>query len=231
MLRVTKLFKNKDRPGPRRRAIGAICGGIFLLNISAVPLIAQSADTPLANAQGIGTVREVSGTGSLGRQEPLPIMQPGMDIFTGDRARTEADSRAHLGFGTATQVFLGPESELIVDAFIAGSGGVIYLDGALLFDRTEGSADPEAEVVTDYGRIGVRGTRFFVARAEVGLEVFVARGAVSVVGNDPARTTVILTAGEGTQIPIPGAAPDPVRPWGEARIAAITRRVLGEGAP
>lgn len=152
-----------------------------------------------------------------------------MDIFSGDRARTEADSRAHLGFGAATEVFLGPESELLIDAFIAGSGGVIYLDGALLFERAEGSTEPESEVVTDYGRIGVRGTRFFAAIGPDGLAVFVERGAVLVSGTDTAQAGVALGPGQGTLIPTPGSAPNPPSLWSDARIAAISAYVLGQG--
>ncbi len=222
------MFQDEKRPGPRRRAIRAICGGIFLFGTGAWSAFAQSTDSSAIATQGIGTVREVTGTGGLGRQDPLPMMQPGMDIFTGDRARTEAESRAHLAFGRQTEVFLGPKSELIIDAFIAGSGALIYLDGSLLFDRVESEPDAEAEVVTEYGRIGVRGTRFFVALDEDGLGVFVARGEVSVTGNDPASTTVLLGAGDGTLIPSSGRPPNPANRWTDQRIAKITHTVLGE---
>lgn len=227
------MFSDQDRPGPRRRAISAICGGIFLLGASGHASFAQTAKaSPAATNSalgGIGTVRALTGTGGLGRQEPLPMMQPGMDIFNGDRARTEAESRAHLGFGTATELFLGPDSEVLIDAFIAGSGGVIYLDGALLFERPDGSTDPEAEVVTDYGRIGVRGTRFFAAIGLDGLAVFVERGAVVVSGTDAGQEGVMLGPGQGTVISEPGRAPNPPNLWSEARIAALKTLVLGEG--
>ena len=225
---MTKLFSDQDRPGPRRRAIGAFCGGIFFLGASGFAAFAQTADAGPVPTDGIGTVRALTGTGGLGQQDPLPIMQPGMEIFSGDRARTEAESRAHLGFGTATELFLGPESEVLIDAFIAGSSGVIYLDGALLFERAEGSTDPEAEVVTDYGRIGVRGTRFFTAFGPDGQSVFVERGAVVVSGTDAAQGGVALGPGQGTLIPEPGRAPNPPSLWSEARIAALRAFVLGD---
>lgn len=233
MLRSAKLFSKLKRPVPRRRAICTICGGILLLGMGGSWALAQTTTQPVpqqgADAGGIGIVRAISGTGGLGQADPLPVMQTGMDIFNGDLARTGAESRAHLGFGSATEVFLGANSEVIIDAFVAQSGGVIYLDGALLFDRADGSSDPEAEVITDYGRIGVRGTRFFVAKDETGLAVFVERGAVVVSGRDAATTSVALAAGQGTLVPEPGAPPSPASRWSQDRITAITRAVLGDG--
>ena len=232
MLRSAKLFSNLKRPVPRRRAICTICGGILLLGAGGSAARGQTLSEPLTeegpDAAGIGIVRAITGTGGLGQADPLPVMQTGMDIFNGDRARTDAESRAHLGFGSATEVFLGANSEVIIDTFVAQSGGVIYLDGSLLFDRADDSTDPEAEVLTTYGRIGVRGTRFFVAKDDTGLAVFVERGAVMVTGRDDAATIVALEAGQGTLLTEPGAPPTPASRWSEERIAAITRAVLGD---
>ena len=154
-------------------------------------------------------------------------MSAGMAIHLGDRARTGDESRAHLGFGTATEVHLGPKSELLIDGFIAESGGVIHLDGALVFDRPEGVADPEAVVETQFGRIGVRGTKFIIIPEEGGLGVFVERGLVEVTGYDLAASTVALRAGFGTFIPAIGAPPERARQWGESRVSAAFAFVLG----
>lgn len=227
------MFSKLKRPVPRRRAICTICGGILLLRAGGFAARAQTLSEPLADAgpdtAGIGIVRAITGTGGLGQGDPLPLMQTGMDIFNGDRARTDAESRAHLAFGLATEVFLGANSEVIIDAFVAQSGGVIYLDGSLLFDRADDSTDPEASVLTAYGRIGVRGTRFFAARDETGLAVFVERGVVEVTGRDANATTVALAAGQGTIVSEPGAPPTPANRWSRERITAITRAVLGDG--
>jgi ferric-dicitrate binding protein FerR (iron transport regulator) len=206
-------FITKNRPIPRRQAICLIGGGSF----------AFAASGAMA-ASGVGTVVQINGPGQVGRPDRLAAMQAGMDIFAGDLAVTGNEGRAHLGLGTATQIHLGPQSQLQIDAFIADIGGEIFLDGALIFDRDDGAPKVDMNFQTDFGRIGVRGTRFFAGPSDNAFAVFVERGVVEISGGGVRRS---LNAGQGAELRGKDAAPGPVGNWSEARIKAAFDWVLG----
>ncbi len=220
------MFSNPNRPVPRRQAIGLLSGGAFFARFAWLfalsgPVLAPPA---IAQAAGVGTVRGITGPGRVGKAEPLPAMQPGMSIFLGDRAVTGEEGRAHLGLGRATEIHLGPKSELRIDEFLASAGGVIHLDGALVFDRPDAKTEPALEIQTEYGRIGVRGTRFFAGREGDGFSVFVERGSVTVAA---AGSIVRVLAGQGTQIAAIGAPPAIPDRWTDDRVATVFADVLG----
>jgi ferric-dicitrate binding protein FerR (iron transport regulator) len=124
----------------------------------------------------------------------------------------------------ATEIHLGPSSQLQIDTFIAEAGGVIYLDGAIVFDRAETAPKIDLEFQTDFGRIGVRGTRFFVGPSENAFAVFVDRGSVEVSGGGVTRN---LAAGQGVNMRGKDLAPGPVEDWQDARTKAAFDWVLG----
>lgn len=203
-----------NRPIPRRQAISLIGGGAF----------AALATPGLTAGDGIGTVVEIKGPGQVGRPDKLAAMQAGMAVFVGDLAVTGSEGRAQLGLGPATEIHLGPLSRLQIDTFIAEIGGVIFLDGAVVFDRAETAPKVEVEFQTDFGRIGVRGTRFFIGPSENAYAVFVERGEVAVTGGGVTR---ILAAGQGADLRGTDVAPGPVEDWQEARVKAAFDWVLG----
>jgi ferric-dicitrate binding protein FerR (iron transport regulator) len=207
-------FITNNRPIPRRQAISLIGGGTFAL----------AATQALSTTDGIGTVVEINGPGQVGRPEKLAAMQAGMDVFSGDLAVTGSEGRAHLGLGPVTEIHLGPLSQLLIDRFIAEIGGVIFLDGALVFDRAETASKLDVEFQTDFGRIGVRGTRFFVGPSENAYAVFAERGSVSITGGGVTR---ILTSGQGAELRGNDIEPGPVGEWQEPRIMAAFDWVLG----
>jgi ferric-dicitrate binding protein FerR (iron transport regulator) len=203
-----------NRPIPRRQAIGLLGGGTF----AAIALPGLAAD------DGIGTVVDIKGPGQVGRPDRLTAMQAGMEVFVGDLAVTGSEGRAHLGLGQKTEIHLGPLSRLLIDRFIAEIGGVIVLDGAVVFDRAETAPKVDIEFQTDFGRIGVRGTKFFIGPSENAYAVFVERGEVAVTGGGVTRT---LTAGKGADLRGNDTAPGPVGDWQEARAKAAFDWVLG----
>jgi hypothetical protein len=213
------VFLVKHRSVPRRQVIFLLGGGTLFALLRRFGFGKAQAAT-----DGVGLVREVTGPGQVGQSDPLPAMEAGMPIFLGDRAITGAEGRAHLGFGERTEVHLGPQSELRIDTFIADAGGEIFLDGALIFDRPGPKSDSVLEVVTDYGRIGVRGTQFFAGPDKGGFGVFVVRGEVEVTA---ATQKVILTTGQGTLIKEKGAAPSRPSSWDRERVEAAFARVMG----
>jgi len=212
------MISVKPASVPRRQAISLIGGGTLLCVLPSLPARAEGAE--------VGSVVEISGAGELGQATPFAPMLPGMEILLGDRAVTGPDGRAHLSLGQATQVYLGLETALVIDAFVAEAGGVIYLDGGMIFDRPEGADSAALAVETDFGRIGVRGTKFFIGPepAHEGIGIFVERGEVVV---QAAGEEVTLMAGDGTVIPEIGQPPRPSSKWKEERIRAALLSILG----
>jgi ferric-dicitrate binding protein FerR (iron transport regulator) len=203
-----------NRPIPRRQAISLLGGGTF----------AALAMPGLAAGDGIGTVVEIKGPGQVGRPDNLAAMLAGMAVFAGDLAVTGSEGRAHLGLGPSTEIHLGPLSRLQIDSFIAEVGGIIFLDGSVVFDRAETAPKVEVEFQTDFGRIGVRGTRFFIGPSENAFAVFVERGEVAITGGGVTRT---LTEGQGADLRGNDVAPGPVGIWEKARAKAAFDWVLG----
>ena len=204
----------KNRPIPRRQAICLIGGGTFALSTGAA----------LAATSGIGTVVEINGPGQVGKPDRLAQMLAGMSLFDGDLAVTGAEGRAHLGLGRSTEIHLGPQSELRIDGFIAEIGGAIYLNGAIVFDRDDTAPPIDLEFQTEFGRIAVRGTRFFAGPSENAFAVFVERGTVTVSGGGVIKS---LKSGQGADLRGNALPPGPVGDWQKPRRDAAFSWVLG----
>lgn len=189
-----------------RRAF--LTGSVLALAMLAAPATAANAI--------IGTTDEVRGTVSRKIGGKNAQIRAGADIMDRDFIITGEESFAALTLGSDTKLLLGSQTQLLVDSFIAGQGGTIELGtGRMIFDRPEGAPKLDVALRTAFGMIGVRGTKFFAGPNRGAFAVFVERGAVDVTGGGVTRR---VGAGEGIDIPAPGAAPGEVRRWGEARI-------------
>lgn len=207
-------FITKNRPIPRRQAICLIGGGTFALTTGAA-----------FGVSGIGTVVAIKGPGQVGQPNQLAQMLAGMPLFEGDLAVTGSEGRAHLGLGRSTEIHLGPVSELRIDKFIAEIGGAIYLNGAIVFDRDDTAPPIDLEFQTDFGRIAVRGTRFFAGPSKNAFAVFVERGTVTVSGGGVTRS---LKSGQGVDLRNNTIAPGAVGNWSQSRIDDAFAWVLGQ---
>jgi len=146
------------------------------------------------------------------------------EIFVGDLVGTQPRSTMRLKLGTTTEVHLGPEARLKVDRFVQNAGGVLLLEaGGLMVNHPRDPASAGLAVRSSFGLIAIRGTRFFAGPSNGVFGVFTEEGEVMVVAAD---TTVVVAAGQGTNIARPGAAPSDPAPWGEARIRAA-RQLVG----
>lgn len=165
---------------------------------------------------GIGMVEDVRGEARAARDGRMVQLAPGMPILVGELLATGNDARLVLTLGAATRLRLGERTKLRVDAFEADRTCEFALGGgAVLYDHAGRSAKSDIEFNTLYGRLKVRGTRFFAGPVDGGFGVFVLQGAVSVFAGG---VTVNLEPGDGTVIPEPGAAPAGGRGWSEGRI-------------
>lgn len=186
-----------------------------------------------AATTAIGQVTDVTGAGILdhaGAQSPLAI---GAAIHDGDRVRTGPAALAALVLRTDTRINLGTDSDLTVERYLADIGGTLTIGGAMAFDRPEGLPPLDLTVVTAFGAIGVRGTRFFAGPSRGAFAVFVQRGSVAITASG---TRITLGPGEGVDLGRPAtrglvppaspgasggsaAVPPSVVRWGDARIA------------
>jgi hypothetical protein len=150
-------------------------------------------------------------------------LTPSVQVFVGDAVSTGVQSALSLRLGTATEVKCGAEARLRIDRFLVNAGGVLVLDsGGMLYDHDDAHGAAGLAVRCPFGLIAVRGTRFFAGPSNGVFGVFVARGAVQVVG---VNTWVLVTAGNGTDIARPGAEPTAPHLWGAERIAAAIASV------
>lgn len=164
----------------------------------------------------IGRAVEVTGEVNRRQENLLEGLRAGANLMDHDFVTTGKESFAELALGDDTSLLLGSETELLIDTFIAGQGGVIELGtGQVVFDRPEGLAKIDLTMRTAFGMIGVRGTKFFAGPNRGVFAVFVEHGRVEVTGGG---VTKAVSRGEGVEIKAPGEAPGEVKQWGEARI-------------
>ena len=143
-------------------------------------------------------------------------MEKASSLFIGDRVLTGAASRLTMLLGEDTTIKLGERANLLIDKFLAQTGGEIVLDGGpMLFDRPPGARAMTMRIKSSYGLIAVRGTKFFAGPSNGVFGVFVDHGTV-VVAADGEEVT--LNAGQGTNLSSPGAKPTAPAAWGAERI-------------
>ncbi len=168
-------------------------------------------------ASAVGSVRALSGRAEAEREAQMRLLAQEGEVFTGDRITTAAGSRAVLRLGAATELRMGSGTRIRIDRFLVNAGGVIDLDqGAVFIDKNPGSGG-SLSLRSSHGLIAVRGTRFYAGPSNGIFGIFVERGSVAVAG---AGRQVVLSAGEGTDIAAPGAAPTNPARWSQRRIQA-----------
>ena len=187
-----------------------------LLQVFAAGATCTAMPPVFAADTAVGTVSEIAGEviGELNGQSRN--LKRKSSIFLNETLRTAAQSRLRALLARKTSLRLGAKTTVRIDRFIVDQGGELVLDsGALLID-TRGKLLKNLEVESPFALIAVRGTRFFAGPIDGIFGVFVARGAVDVTAGG---STVRLKQGEGTDIARPGAAPGPVKMWGQPKIA------------
>ncbi|WP_173511041.1 FecR family protein [Sinorhizobium psoraleae] len=163
----------------------------------------------------VGKAEKIRGNVRRRQGEDEARLAVGGSVLDNDYVLTSTNSFADLAL-SETRILLGPQTELLIDSFIAEQGGTLELGlGRMVFDRPEGLSKVDVAVRTAFGMIGVRGTKFFCGPSRAAFAVFVERGAVSVEGGGVTRT---VTAGQGVDFDRPGAAPSEPTNWGQARI-------------
>jgi len=165
-----------------------------------------------------GKVEDLKGSAFADSGQQHRALDKASPIYVGDRVSTGAGSRLTMRLGTDTTVKLGENTQLVIDKFLPETGGEISLEsGPMLFDRPPGARRMPMQIRSAYALIAVRGTQFFAGPSNNVFGVFVQNGTLEVSG---AGTKVTLSAGQGTNLQAPGAAPTPPVNWGQPRIDA-----------
>jgi ferric-dicitrate binding protein FerR (iron transport regulator) len=169
-------------------------------------------------ADAAGEVEDLKGSAFADTSQQHRALDRTSPIYVGDRVSTGAASRLTMHLGTDTTVKLGENSQLVIDKFLPETGGEISLEsGPMLFDRPPGARRMPVQIRSPYAVLAVRGTQFFAGPSNGVFGVFVQQGTLEV---SAAGTTVTLSAGQGTDLRSPGAAPTPPVSWGKPRIDA-----------
>jgi hypothetical protein len=204
---------------PRRGAARAAPLSAVLLLLPFLLLLAA----PAAAQQAVGRVETAVGRVLLLRGGVTPVaLAADPSVHEGDVVRTGEASRARLLFLDGTVVQLGERSDLTVTRWVsgpAGRDGLLDLPLGWLRAVVSRIAGPSsARVVTTTAVAAVRSTDLAIEAGPDSTAVFVGEGAVEVGSAAPGVAgTVLLRAGEGTQVPR-GRPPDPPTAWGAGRV-------------
>jgi hypothetical protein len=122
------------------------------------------------SADNAGTVRTLTGAASVTRDSAVMPLAVGQQIFPGDRIAAAQSSYVGIVFNDATQVTIGPGSELLISEFefnpasYAGSLAVSFLKGSarVVTGVLSKYSSDRVRFYTPTATIGIRGTDFIV---------------------------------------------------------------------
>lgn len=211
----------------------------FLIAALAVFLVTFASHAFAATAQQkpegiIGTIMEVEGSASVTPAatkvaRPLALKD---SIHMNDVIVTNAKSRVLVLFIDNTQITMSENSKLTVDTYVfdpdnnAGNkASYNFLQGT--FQYVSGlvakKKDPDVNIETTYGTIGIRGTKLWAGNLKDSYGVHVDEGAVQV-RNDGGQ--VLVNKGQGTALKSRKVAPPPAFPFSNDQMQFIAQTVL-----
>lgn len=208
--------------GNRQRAGTPHFGRRVFLAAAAFSVMGAGVATTRAGSS-IGKATDVRGRVDRHQSGQPETLTAGADLLDQDHVVTGVDSFADLLLGRDTRILLGSETDLMIDTYLADTGGVLELGtGVMVFDRPEGLPKIDLAIRTTFGMIGVRGTKFFAGPNRGVFAIFVEHGLVEL---EAGGVTQAVAPGEGIEVAVPGGRPTvPVR-WGQARIDEAYRSV------
>lgn len=192
---------------PIRRRVPLAVAAVIALGLA--PTVGRAADP-------VGAVVTLRGAADAFARSDRRSLAPASEVFLEDTVTTAEQSRLEIRLGADTTLRLGEKGRARIARF-ASTGGTIDLEqGALMVDKAPESSARPLEIDSSFGRIAVRGTRFYAGPSRGVFGVVVLRGRVVV---SAAGASVELGEGQGTDIARPGAPPSPATTWGAARVA------------
>lgn len=195
-----------------RRIAAAMAAGLVFATLPA----------PAPAADPVGAVISLRGQASAFARSDRRALAPEAAVFRDDTVATAEQSRVEIRLGADTTLRLGEKGRVKLDRISAAGTTIDLEQGALVVDKAPESKARPLEIENSFGRIAVRGTKFFAGPSHGGFGVAVLRGHVVV---EAAGVSVDLREGEGTDIARPGDPPSPVKTWAPARLAEALAQV------
>jgi hypothetical protein len=128
----------------------------------ALAAVAAIAFAPVAYAQPDGIVVAVVQQAHIDAQTGKTVLMPANPVYSGDRITTDTIGNAQIKFRDDTKLVVGPNSALVIDAFIfnkddtARQVSISALKGAFRFISGKSPKDVY-RITTPTATIGIRG--------------------------------------------------------------------------
>ncbi len=196
---------------------------LIILAVVILVVVGGAPNGPALAADPIGSVTRMQGFSTGTIDGVTDALTPDSDVFLNQIVSTGEDARLEVTFADGTQLTLGEQAVMTLDAFVYDPGandgemklGVV---GAFRFISGQASklANTEVAVTTPVATIGIRGTDFWGGPIDDAFGVFLLEGAVSV--TNAAGEAILDQPGQGTDIDAPGVAPGDVTFWPQDKI-------------
>lgn len=181
-------------------------------------------------APDVGDVVRSRGTAQARQPHRIRRLMDGSDILHGDTLRTYAETRLQVEFEDGGRLYLGDDSEMIVDEMVydpsgKSKGSIRVLKGAfrMITGKINKTANGTMVVTTPVATIGVRGTDFW-GYQEAGKLTMALLDDSELVISTP-QETVILNEPMTAVVIADGKAPGTVFTLSPAQLQAAVRTV------
>lgn len=198
-----------------RTAAGTLLLCLGLL-APAVPVSAQG--------EAVGQVVQQRGVVTALRTTVARSLHLGAPVYQGDQVVTAGQAKVEIEFDDGSTLSLGAGTTVELESYAPAArrpGRLLLLIGIIRTSIAElwsGGFD----VRTRAAVASVRSTDWVTEAREDRSSVFVVEGAVEVTA-EAGGASVLLSAGEGTDVPVGGAPSGPTQ-WGAARVQDVLER-------
>jgi hypothetical protein len=182
----------------------------------------------------VGSLADIEGQVTVKSSDPSAQPKTAADkteIHLNDTIMTGTGARAMVLLIDETQVTLGENATFAVDDYVydpdqpqTNKARYSFLNGAFLYvsGLVAKVDNPDVQLATPYGSIGIRGTTVWGGQMEEGYGVFVKEGHITL---QTKRARVSVGEGEGTSIRDINALPERAHPWSSDRVDAAVKRI------
>lgn len=208
-----------------RRGLGRLVfGGVLAAGVIPALLPLQSAQAAdLVQLGAVARMKKLSGATRGPDSRSLAI---GDKVYRDDLLWTRSGGQLRIDLSDGSNLSLGENAEVMLeDTMLSGSGSSFLriLSGAFRFGSGGGEKATTPKIETPFAVLSLRGTEVYGVRFGKAWGFFVSSGQVEV-SNDTG--SVILNAGDGTQVNARNGKLAPVKKWGAPKIAQTKAQFL-----
>lgn len=219
---------------------------LALATFAVLPAQAQTQATVTTTAAAPATVSEEAVVGTVMEAEgavnlivpnaPPRTLKVNDVVHMNDVIETGLSARAFILLIDDTELTLGENAQLTIDEYVfdeedtaANKGRYSILRGAFLY--TSGlvakKENPDVEINTPYGAIGIRGTSFWGGDIDGEYGVLVTEGRVSV---QTERGRIYVDKGQGTSLRAKTSIPARAAVWSEEKVGRAVKTIALQDA-